>query len=117
MADASPKKKPRKNPRKGKSLKRFFVLSLILVLLSFGLLSFFGKNGILELVQLQAMEKSLQSENAGLRDQQDELRAEIQRLNAPSYIEYLARERFGLMRPNEVFLIVDPPNAHSSVDN
>jgi len=117
MPDKSSKKKPRKSSRGGNTTRNFFLLGVALLFTAFGLLSFFGKNGILEMIQLQAMEKSLQTENSVLVDQQEELRAEIDRLNQPRYIEYLARERFGLMRSNEAFLIVDPPSPHSPVDN
>ena len=57
------------------------------------------------------------------RDAAEKARAEVQRLQDPRYLEYLARERFGYMRPNEVFILLDTPQGNSapspqsSVDN
>lgn len=104
-------------------LKRFFVGGVLLIVAGFGLLTLFSSNGILDLFRLKSVYRSLQNENAGLLQQQDDLRAEVERLQDPRYLEYLARERFGYMRPNEVFILLDPPSQavppspQSSVDN
>ncbi len=89
------------------TLKKGFWLLVGVVILGFASLSVLGKNGIFDLIRLQTLQKSLQSETESLLQQQEELKAEVARLNDPRYIEYLARERLGLMRPNEVFLILD----------
>lgn len=83
----------------------------------------FSQNGILDLLRLKTLYRNLQNENAGLMNQQAELRAELERLQDPRYLEYLARERFGYMRPNEVFILLDSPapppapSPQSPVDN
>lgn len=114
MERSAPKKK---RSSLGSRLKRYFFLGTGLIVLGFGSLSILGKNGILDLLELQSLQRSLQNENLTLLQQQQELRAEAQRLNDPQYIEYLARERLGLMRPNEAFLILDSSAGNSPVDN
>ncbi len=104
-------------------LKRFFLGGVLVILAGFGMLTFLSQNGILDLLRLKALYRNLQNENAGLMNQQTELRAELERLQDPRYLEYLARERFGYMRPNEVFILLDspappsPPSPQSPVDN
>ncbi|MFO1462246.1 MAG: septum formation initiator family protein [bacterium] len=104
-------------------LKRFFLGGVLVILAGFGMLTFFSQNGILDLLRLKTLYRNLQNENAGLMNQQAELRAELERLQDPRYLEYLARERFGYMRPNEVFILLDSPapppapSPQSPVDN
>ena len=109
MIKASQKKRIRKSQNRSFNKNLFFVI--LTVVLAFAAVSILGKNGILDLIKLQGMQHSLEKENAELSQQQEELKAEIERLQTSPYIESLARERFGLMRPNEVFLIVDSPSA------
>lgn len=103
-----PDKKPKKRSALFLKLKRYFFFGFSMILLGFGSLSVLGKNGVLDLLELQNLHRSLQNENQTLQKQQEELKMEIVRLNDPRYIEFLARERLGLMRPNEAFLILDP---------
>jgi len=104
-------------------LKQVFFGGVLFIIAGFGVLTLFSRNGILDLLRLKSLSRSLQSENDGLIKQQEELRAEVQRLQDPRYLEYLARERFGYMRPNEVFILLDTPQGNSapspqsSVDN
>jgi cell division protein FtsL len=54
-------------------------------------------------VQLAALKRSLQEQNAVLRE-------EIKLLHTPEYVEKIAREQLGLVKPDEVaVLIVRPP--------
>jgi cell division protein FtsL len=54
-------------------------------------------------VQLAALKRSLQEQNAVLRE-------EIKLLHTPEYVEKIAREQLGLVKPGEVaVLIVRPP--------
>lgn len=103
-----PDKKPKKRSALFLKLKRYLFFGFLTILLGFGSLSFVGKNGVLDLLELQRLQRSLQNENQTLLKQQGELKMEIVRLNDPRYIEFLARERLGLMRPHEAFLILDP---------
>lgn len=58
-----------------------------------------------EAARLQALRRSLQQQNAILRE-------EIKLLQTPRYVEKLAREQLGLVRPGEVaILIIRPPAA------
>lgn len=98
-------------------LKRYFFFGVALIVLGFGSLSVLGKNGILEMMELQNLHRSLEVENGSLLDQQEKLQAEITRLNDPQYLEFIARERFGFMKPNEVFLVLETSQTNSPVDN
>ncbi len=98
-------------------LGRWLSAGAFLIVVGFGALSFMGQNGVLELIRLKTLYQSLQTENVHLFRQQEELQAEVQRLNDDRHVEFLARERFGLMRPNEVFIILDSPSQQSPVDN
>ena len=110
--------RPSKNRRPiGPKLRRYFFLGLAVIFLGFGSLSVLGKNGVLEMIELQNLHHSLENENAALLEQQEDLRAEINRLNDPQYLEFLARERLGLMKSNEVFLVFDGSKPNSPVDN
>ena len=104
-------------------LKRFFLGGVFIVVAGFGLLTLFSSNGLLDLFRLKSLYRSLQNENSGLIQQQEDLRAEVDRLKDPRYLEYLARERFGYMRSNEIFILLDTrqdpaiPKPQSSIDN
>lgn len=66
-----------------------------------GLLELYALNR--EAARLQGVRRSLQQQNAILRE-------EMKLLQTPAYIERLAREQLGLVRPGEVaILILRPP--------
>lgn len=109
MSSRAEKKKVPRGRRIQPMLTRFFLGGGILIIFGFALLTLFSNNGILDLIRLKALYRSLQGENTELLNQQEELRAEVERLKDPRYLEYLARERFGYMRPNEVFVVLDSP--------
>ncbi len=117
MKPSSGTKKPvRQHRHLTPLLKRFFLGGVMVILAGFGALTFFSQNGIFDLLRLKSLYRNLQNENSALLHQQDDLRAEIERLQDPRYLEYLARERFGFMRPNEAFILLDdatPQNAPS----
>ncbi|HCU23870.1 MAG TPA: hypothetical protein DF383_02540 [Deltaproteobacteria bacterium] len=104
-------KKAAKHRPMGPLLKRFFLWASLAIVGSFGLLTVFSDNGILDLIRLKTLHRSIQEENFSLLREQDELRAEIERLQDPRYLEYLARERFGFMRSDEIFIVLDKPAA------
>ncbi len=108
MSQSSPKKRSRRSS--GRSFNKSGLFVILAIVLGFAAISVLGKNGILDLIKLQGMQHSLEKENTALSEQQEELKTEIERLQTDPYIESLARERFGLMRPNEVFLILDSPS-------
>ncbi|MDR7422135.1 MAG: septum formation initiator family protein [Armatimonadota bacterium] len=58
---------------------------------------------------------SLEREREALRRQNAALREEIRLLQQPEYVERLAREQLGLVRPDEIAIILvapTPPPAH-----
>jgi cell division protein FtsB len=60
------------------------------------------------LARLERQTQVLQQANAGLE-------AQIRRLNDPEYLERLARERLGMVRPGEIgFVPVPAPRASRS---
>lgn len=109
----SPQNRKRRISRMG---RRFFFLAVFFIVGGFGLLSAFGENGFTELLHLQTLHVSLQHENQALLQEQEELKAEIARLNDPRYVEFVARERLGLMRENEVFVVFEQKLDESTVD-
>ena len=107
--DTSKKNSQKKQRTSAPSFKRWFFLCGTLIVLGFGSLTFFGQHGTLELLKLNSYYHKVQEDTTALLQQQDELRAEILRLSDNRYVEYLARERLGLMRKNEVFIVLDTP--------
>jgi cell division protein FtsB len=86
---------------------RFTPRAMILAAVMFGLLlytfvplrSYMGQNG--RLVRLEQQAQVLERENA-------KLQAQIRQLEDPVYIERIARECLGMIRPGEVAFVVVP---------
>jgi cell division protein FtsL len=103
---ARPRRHPRRTPRRG--VPRWFWTLGIAALLIVCAIAF--TTTFLELFRLQReadrllrMRQSLQQETATLRE-------EIRALHTPGYIEKIAREQLGLVKPGEIsLLIVQPP--------
>jgi cell division protein FtsB len=110
-------KAPRRRGPIGITIKKWFVLSAAGIVALFGLLGLFGKNGILDMLHLKSIHRNLQRENLALLQKQEKLKGEMARLGDLHYVEFLARDQMGLMRPNEVFVILEPSPPHSSIDN
>ncbi len=75
--------------------------------------SLFGAFGstLLQVYRLEREAAQLAQHQRDLEEQNAQLRAEIQALHTPEYVEKLAREQLGLVKPGEVaFLIVQPPS-------
>jgi cell division protein FtsB len=107
-----PRAKKRRHSSIGQSMKRWFFLAGLGIIGFFGALGFFGKNGVLDIIRLKALLSDLHAENHNLELKQEELHEEVARLGDPNYLEYLAREQLGLMRPNEIFILLDPAQGH-----
>jgi cell division protein FtsL len=74
--------------------------------------SVFGAFGstLLQVYRLEREAAQLAQHQRDLEEQNAQLRAEIQALHTPEYVEKLAREQLGLVKPGEVaFLIVQTP--------
>jgi len=76
------------------------------------LLGAFGST-LLQVYRLEREAAQLAQHQRDLEEQNAQLRAEIQALHTPEYVEKLAREQLGLVKPGEIaFLIVQtPPDA------
>ncbi|HUT53196.1 MAG TPA: septum formation initiator family protein [bacterium] len=75
---------------------------LVLIILAF---TVFGDRGLLNLVRYQQERQELLSRAQKLREENRELRAEIERLqNDPAHIERLAREELGMVKPGELVI-------------
>lgn len=67
----------------------------------------FSKDGFLHYYELNQILEKVQVENDALREEQKQLALEIKRLQNDSYIERVARESLGMLKPNEIFIILD----------
>lgn len=73
---------------------------LILIILGF---TVFGENGLLNLVRYQRQRQALVQESARLREENEQLKKEIELLKSDrGYIERLAREELGMVKPGEL---------------
>ncbi len=57
----------------------------------------------------EILKKKLEAELREVRTENTKLREEIEKLHSPDYIEILAREKFGLVKPGEKSYIVITP--------
>ena len=76
------------------------VVGLVVV----GILGFtvFGEHGVFKLMHYRAQRQEFAREAGRLRNENDKLRQEIDSLkNDPHYIERVARENLGMVRPGE----------------
>ena len=88
-------------PRWVKVLLAVIVLAAILILLGLRSLDVYRLDR--EAARLAALKRSLQQENAVLRE-------EKKLLHTPGYVEKIAREQLGLVKPGEIaILIITPP--------
>lgn len=104
-------KRPRSSHKKrgqlGPSIRRAFVFGALAIVGLFGILSLFGENGVIDMIRLKTMQHQIEAENQRLMDKQQALLDERARLQDPHYVEFLAREQLGMLKPNEVFIILD----------
>jgi cell division protein FtsB len=81
-------------------------------LLIFVGLGVYGWEGVVRLRQMRAQLDTLERDNATLRQQAERLSQTIDRLrNDPAYLERIAREEQGLVRPGETILKFPPKDA------
>ena len=81
-------------------------ISLVIVfcaMLALLLVVIFGENGWVELMRLQRTHQSLIKGNAILTHENSQMYGAIDRLeNDPDYVENIARQELGMIRPNEL---------------
>ena len=81
------------------------LVSAAVALLVFVGLGVYGWEGVIRLRQMRVQLETLERENATLRQQADRLSQTIDRLrNDPVYLERIAREEQGMVRPGETIL-------------
>lgn len=91
----------RQVPRWVKILAALIVLAAVFPLFTIRYLDVYRLNR--EAARLEVLKRSLRQQNAVLRE-------EIKLLHTPAYVEKLAREQLGLVKPDEIaVLIVRPP--------
>lgn len=64
-------------------------------------IAFFDSHSILKRVQWHHESAQLQAENRRLREQIDQVRRDLDAVNADAVIEKVAREQYGMRRPGE----------------
>ena len=85
------------------------VVGAALVLLLFVALAVYGWHGVVRLQQMHEQLQSLERENVALRREAERLVQVIDRLrNDPAYLERIAREERGMVRPGETVLKFPP---------
>ena len=86
---------------------RLVVAALVLLVLA-GLMVY-GWQGVVRLQQMREEMRSLERENVNLRQEAERLTQMIDRLrNDPAYLERIAREERGMVRPGETVLKFPP---------
>ncbi len=110
---STPRRTGKRSTPIGKTLRKSILLGAVLIVSLFGFFGLFGKNGLLDVMRLNALHKNLQRENEELERKQSELRQEILRLKDGQQLEFLARDRLGLLKSDEVLIVLDtiPPSA------
>ena len=81
------------------------VVGSVLALLLFVGLAMYGWQGVVRLRHMREQLLALERDNAALRQQAERLTQAIDRLrNDPAYLERIAREEQGMVRPGETIL-------------
>ncbi|HID10386.1 MAG TPA: septum formation initiator family protein [Candidatus Latescibacteria bacterium] len=91
-----------------RKFRRFLVLALAL----FGLYFVFGEHGLWRIWKLKRRARALKEEVVRIEAKRRALEEEKKKLEEgdPEYIEKLARERYGMVKPGErVYIVLPPP--------
>lgn len=80
----------------------------MLALLLGGLFALSSAQAALRLYRLVRQVAELEHHRTALLEENRQLREEIRRLYEPAYVERLAREQLGLVRPGEIAVILVP---------
>jgi cell division protein FtsL len=90
--------------------KRFLFLILISLLI-FGILTFFGEKGIFNLFRLQKELARVKEKNFKLEEENQTLKEEVKRLKSDKrYIEEIARKELGMVKEGEIIYQFDTPS-------
>lgn len=66
-------------------------------------------DGFVKLAKIRYSILELQAQKESWQQKIDGMKAEIDKLNSPEYIEKLARDRLGLVKPGESLILVAEP--------
>jgi cell division protein FtsL len=93
-------------------IKRKRLLFLILIsLLIFGILTFFGEKGVFHLFRLQKELARVKEKNFKLEEENQTLKEEVKRLKSDKrYIEEIARKELGMVKEGEIIYQFDTPS-------
>jgi len=93
--------------RKRRKNKRFYVLVLAFAMIFAGFYTFFGSNGLMEIMRRKNMEKDLKHKLTRIKNDNIRLHSEIWTLkNKPSEVERIAREKLFLIKPGETVYLI-----------
>lgn len=85
------------------SRRNLLTAGLLLIILLMSAYAVLGDRGVLRILQAQEQKQELEQQLVDLQLQQQELKAEIERLQKDkSYWEYLARTKLGMVREGEL---------------
>jgi len=85
--------------------RRILIIVALIISLAILSLAAFGKRGIFALVSLNAKKNRLTEEVDRLKEENDNLSAELNRLKRPDYQEQFIRSRMGMAREGEIIYI------------
>lgn len=86
-------------PRSNKSLRRWIVGGILCAVLAW--IAFFDSHSLLRRYQWHQERNQLSAENEALREDIQRLRRELDRPLTDSLVERIAREEYGMKRPDE----------------
>lgn len=94
-------------PRKKKFDKRILTVFLGIVFILVGMYTFFGSNGLMEIIRRKSIEKNISDQLEIIKSENLALRAKIWSLNSRLFdVERIAREELLLIKPGERVYIV-----------
>jgi len=95
--------------------KKRLLLLILISLLIFGILTFFGEKGILHLFRLRKELVRVNEKNFQLEEENQKLKEEVKRLKSDKrYIEEIARKELGMVKEGEIIYQFDSPNDKNS---
>ena len=90
--------------------KRLLIL-IVISLVIFGSLTFFGEKGMFHLFSLQKELARIKEKNSKLEEENQELKEEVKRLQSDKrYIEEIARKELGMVKEGEIIYQFDSPS-------
>jgi cell division protein FtsB len=102
---------------KFESKRKRLLLLILISLLIFGILTFFGEKGIFHLFRLQKELARVKEKNFKLQEENQTLKEEVKRLKSDKrYIEEIARKELGMVKEGEIIYQFDSSNDKNSKD-